>query len=87
MLLTKQIMKEQTDRAGLMLERVECFGQSYATTLRMWRDRFEAAWPQVSKLGFDERFRRMWRLYLAYCEAGFAEAIIDVGIYRLRKPT
>ncbi|MFN0192823.1 MAG: class I SAM-dependent methyltransferase, partial [Aestuariivirga sp.] len=49
------------------------------------RDRFEAAWPEVSKLGFDERFRRMWRLYLAYCEAGFAEKIIDVGIYRLRK--
>jgi cyclopropane-fatty-acyl-phospholipid synthase len=68
-----------------VLERVENFGQHYATTLRMWRDRFEAAWPEVAKLGFDERFRRMWRLYLAYCEAGFAEKIVDVGIYRFRK--
>jgi cyclopropane-fatty-acyl-phospholipid synthase len=85
MLLTKQIMKQQAEMAGLVLERAETFGQNYATTLRMWRDRFEAAWPEVSKLGFDERFRRMWRLYLAYCEAGFAEKIIDVGIYRLRK--
>jgi cyclopropane-fatty-acyl-phospholipid synthase len=85
MLLTKQIMRQQAEMAGLVLDRVETFGQNYATTLKMWRDRFEAAWPEVSKLGFDERFRRMWRLYLAYCEAGFAEKIIDVGIYRLRK--
>lgn len=86
MLLTKQIMKEQTQRAGLLFERMECFGQSYAQTLAMWRERFEAAWPRIEPMGFDERFRRMWNLYLSYCEAGFAEGIIDVGIYKLRKP-
>lgn len=86
MLLTKQIMREQAQKAGLLLERMECFGQSYAQTLALWRDRFEAAWPRIAPLGFDERFRRMWNLYLSYCEAGFAEGIIDVGIYKLRKP-
>ncbi len=86
MLLTKTIMKEQASRAGLILERVETFGQSYATTLRIWHERFEAVWPEVSKLGFDEKFRRVWKLYLAYCEAGFAESVVDVGIYKLRKP-
>jgi cyclopropane-fatty-acyl-phospholipid synthase len=86
MLLTKTIMKEQAAKAGLILERVETFGQSYATTLRMWHERFEAVWPEVSKLGFDEKFRRVWKLYLAYCEAGFAEQVVDVGIYKLRKP-
>jgi cyclopropane-fatty-acyl-phospholipid synthase len=86
MLLTKQIMREQTERAGLLVEKMECFGQSYAQTLALWRARFEAAWPRIALLGFDERFRRMWNLYLAYCEAGFAEEIIDVGIYKLRKP-
>lgn len=86
MLLTKDIMKEQTQKAGLLLEKMECFGQSYAQTLRMWHDRFEAAWPRIAGLGFDERFRKMWKLYLSYCEAGFAEGIIDVGIYKLRKP-
>ena len=86
MLLTKDIMKEQTRMAGLVFERMECFGQSYAQTLKMWRDRFEAAWPKISTKGFDERFRKMWTLYLSYCEAGFAEGIIDVGIYKLRKP-
>jgi cyclopropane-fatty-acyl-phospholipid synthase len=86
MLLTKTILKEQAAKAGLILERVETFGQSYATTLRLWHERFEAVWPDVAKLGFDERFRRVWKLYLAYCEAGFAERIVDVGIYKLRKP-
>lgn len=86
MLLTKTIIKDQAAKAGLVLERVESFGQSYATTLRLWHERFEAAWPDVKKLGFDERFRRLWKLYLSYCEAGFTEAVVDVGIYKLRKP-
>ncbi len=86
MLLTKDIMREQTQKAGLLMEKIECFGQSYARTLRLWHERFEAAWPQISKQGFDERFRRMWKLYLCYCEAGFSEGIIDVGIYKLKKP-
>ncbi len=86
MLLTKTILKEQAAKAGLVLERAETFGQSYATTLRLWHERFEAVWPEVAKLGFDEKFRRLWKLYLAYCEAGFAESVVDVGIYKLRKP-
>jgi cyclopropane-fatty-acyl-phospholipid synthase len=86
MLLTKDIMREQVQKAGLLLEKFECFGLSYAETLRQWRVRFEAAWPKIVPLGFDERFRKLWTLYLCYCEAGFAEGIIDVGIYKIRKP-
>ena len=86
MLLTKQIMRDQAQRAGLMLERIETFGQSYAKTLAMWHERFEAAWPRIKPLGYDERFRKLWKLYLCYCEAGFSEGTIDVGIYKLRKP-
>lgn len=86
MLLTKDIMREQTRKAGLIFEKMECFGQSYARTLKMWHDRFEEAWPRIQPLGFDERFRKLWKLYLCYCEAGFTEGVIDVGIYKLRKP-
>ena len=86
MLLTKDIIREQVQTAGLLLEKIECFGLSYAETLRQWRARFEAAWPKIEPLGFDERFKRLWTLYLCYCEAGFAEGIIDVGIYKIRKP-
>ena len=86
MLLTKEIMREQTRKAGLIFEKMDCFGQSYARTLKMWHDRFEEAWPRIQPLGFDERFRKLWKLYLCYCEAGFTEGVIDVGIYKLRKP-
>ena len=62
------------------------FGASYALTLRRWRERFEAAWPQIVTLGFDERFYRLWRYYLAYCEAGFASGRTDVVHLGLTKP-
>ncbi|NBQ83646.1 MAG: class I SAM-dependent methyltransferase [Alphaproteobacteria bacterium] len=64
--------------AGLRLVRDHCFGQHYARTLKEWRDRFLAAWPEISTSGFDQRFKRMWELYLAYCEGGFRAGSIDV---------
>lgn len=54
-------------------------GQHYARTLRLWRERFLAQWPQVRRLGFDETFRRMWEFYLAYCEAGFRTGYLSVS--------
>ncbi len=86
MLPTKTAIADEARAAGLVLERQRTFGLSYARTLRLWRERFEAAWPAIRPLGFDERFRRMWRYYLAYCEAGFLEGAIDVGVYTLRRP-
>jgi cyclopropane-fatty-acyl-phospholipid synthase len=55
------------------------FGAHYATTLRRWRERFDAHAGQVDALGFDATFRRMWDFYLAYCEAGFATGYLDVA--------
>jgi cyclopropane-fatty-acyl-phospholipid synthase len=45
----------------------------YAETLRRWRERFLAAEAEAERLGYDRRFRRMWEMYFAYCEAGFRE--------------
>jgi cyclopropane-fatty-acyl-phospholipid synthase len=53
-------------------------GLAYARTLHQWLDRFHANTAAVQGLGFDERFIRMWRFYLAYCEAGFASGYLDV---------
>jgi len=50
----------------------------YAETLRMWRERFVARRDELVALGFDEVFRRMWELYLAYSEAGFRSGYLDV---------
>lgn len=78
MLPTPSHMRELGDRHQTPL--VEDFGfrLDYARTLAEWRDRFRAAWPKLTPLGFDERFRRMWEYYLAYCEAGFRSGNIDV---------
>ncbi|HXZ09580.1 MAG TPA: cyclopropane-fatty-acyl-phospholipid synthase family protein [Paraburkholderia sp.] len=54
------------------------FGRDYAETLRRWRSGFEAHLEAIHALGFDETFVRTWRLYLAYCEAGFDEVRTDV---------
>jgi cyclopropane-fatty-acyl-phospholipid synthase len=85
MLLTKTVMREFGDKHGLVLEKIETFGQSYARTLRLWRERFLERWSVIAPLGYDEVFRRKWVYYLSYCEAGFAEGSIDVGIYQYRK--
>ena len=86
MLPTPAIIADQAAAAGLIVEPVTRFGKSYALTLREWRRRFDAARPEIARLGFDDRFRRMWRYYLSYCEAALLEGAIDVAIYRLRKP-
>jgi cyclopropane-fatty-acyl-phospholipid synthase len=86
MLPTVELMRQRSEEAGLEFEVVHRFGASYARTLAQWRQRFEAAWPRIAALGFDERFRRMWLYYLIYCEVGFERGMIDVGLYRLRKP-
>jgi cyclopropane-fatty-acyl-phospholipid synthase len=86
MLLTKTAMREQGNRVGLTLENVETFRLSYAKTLRLWRERFLERWNVIAPLGYDEQFKRKWVYYLSYCEAGFTEGSIDVGIYQYRKP-
>jgi cyclopropane-fatty-acyl-phospholipid synthase len=60
--------------------------KSYVRTLGEWRGNFERHWSRLRQLGYDERFRRIWRLYLAYCEAGFAEGRIGDVQLLLAKP-
>lgn len=78
MLPSPGILKSLGDTFGIPVIRERIFGQDYAKTLATWRDNFRAAWPSLMPLGFDERFRRLWEYYLAYCEAGFLSGNIDV---------
>ncbi|MEW5423898.1 class I SAM-dependent methyltransferase [Amorphus sp. 3PC139-8] len=71
---------------GLSLMHESGFGTDYARTLSEWRERFRTAWPRLSPLGFDERFRRMWEFYLHYCEAGFRAGSIDVRHFVFARP-
>jgi cyclopropane-fatty-acyl-phospholipid synthase len=71
-------------RTDLRLTHFEDFGLDYAETLRRWRENLDG--ERLAQLGYDERFQRLWRLYLCYCEAGFAERRIGVAQALLAKP-
>jgi cyclopropane-fatty-acyl-phospholipid synthase len=63
---------------GFVLHALEDMGQDYARTLQTWRAEFNRRAAAVQELGFDERFRRKWNYYLAYCEAAFALRNVSV---------
>jgi len=67
-----------TQHTDFVLRNLFDMGPDYARTLAHWRQRFLHAWPEIAALGFDERFRRMWLYYFAYCEAGFNARTISV---------
>jgi len=71
------VLTASAGAAGLTLANLEDFGQDYARTLRVWRERLEQNRSQAIALGYDERFLRMWRFYFAYCEGGFMERSIS----------
>jgi cyclopropane-fatty-acyl-phospholipid synthase len=85
MLPSDRRLREETAKAGLAWVDCRGFASDYARTLSDWGERFEAAWPAVRDLGFDERFRRLWRYYLGYCEAGFRTGRTDVVHLTLAK--
>lgn len=72
--------------SDLRFERVDDITPDYAETLRRWRERYRAAQREVAALGFDERFRRLWDFYLAYCEGGFRERAIGAVQVALSRP-
>jgi cyclopropane-fatty-acyl-phospholipid synthase len=73
------MMCAKTRHSDLQLIAQQDFGQSYALTLRAWRQRFLAQRAAVRAQGFDERFIRLWEFYLAYCEGAFLERAIGVS--------
>ena len=78
MLPSESKLKAETDRAGLTWTGISRFGQDYADTLAQWADRFDAGWDDIKGAGFDEKFRKIWRFYLSYCDAGFRTGRTDV---------
>ncbi|GAB2582752.1 class I SAM-dependent methyltransferase [Kribbella endophytica] len=73
-----KVIKEVTNQhTGLHAQVLRSLGPDYARTLRIWRNRFVDQWPNISALGFDDTFGRMWEFYLAYSEAGFRSGYLD----------
>lgn len=85
MLLANSIFDRKSQENGMKLTNQYEFGISYADTLKIWRERFNEALPKVRAMGFDERFIRMWNLYLSYCEGAFRAGRINVGQYMIER--
>lgn len=67
----------EMERCGLEVLDVENLRRHYAPTLDAWAGRFERRWPEIHALDpvrFDERFHRIWRLYLVGCAEMFRAA-------------
>jgi cyclopropane-fatty-acyl-phospholipid synthase len=76
-------MRRVTD---LKLFHLEDIGPHYARTLAEWRRNFFAHIGEVRRLGYNDRFIRLWEFYLAYCEGGFAERTLGDVQMLLTKP-
>jgi cyclopropane-fatty-acyl-phospholipid synthase len=73
-----RLTQSAADAGAMRLVQLADFAPHYAETLRRWRGRFHQHAAGIRALGYDERFRRMWDYYLAYCEAAFEERQINL---------
>jgi len=80
------LSEAMTRNSSLVIEELQNIGVHYAWTLAAWRERFESSLEQIRALGFDERFIRMWRYYLCYCEAGFATRNLNTLQLTITRP-
>ena len=85
MLPTKKELLEINNKVGLDFKEIKSFGLSYAKTLSLWNTQFQSSWNDLVKLGFNDRFKRMWEFYLAYCETGFISQSTDVSHFLITK--
>lgn len=86
MLVSEAEFRKLAEERGLAWEDAASFGLDYAETLKIWRENFDAAVAEGRlPAGFDERFVRLWRYYLMYCEGGFRGGGIDVAQVTLVK--
>ena len=71
-------MKHLINKNQLNFLKINSYPDDYAKTLNLWKKNFFKTWDNISPLGFDETFKRMWEFYLSYCEAGFKARNINL---------
>lgn len=86
MLPSPAALRREIAQAGLRLGGSVEFGKSYSRTLRRWYGTFNGHWAEVSRLGFDDRFRRMWNFYLTSCAGAFEGGNCDVTQITVTRP-
>tara|TARA_B110000444_G_scaffold88835_1_gene83977 strand:- start:2 stop:1195 length:1194 start_codon:yes stop_codon:yes gene_type:complete len=80
------IQNSLTSSTDLVINDIRDIGHHYARTLADWRKRFLKNKQEIRKLGFDNKFLRMWLFYFAYCEGGFEEKVISDIHLHITKP-
>ena len=80
------IQKNLTRETDMIISDLENINHHYAKTLNLWKKAFNKNQNKIIKLGFDERFIRMWNFYFSYCEGGFAERAINDFHILMSKP-
>ena len=81
---SKKKLYDLSKNNGLAINQYNSYGLHYSNTLKIWRDEFLKKWEDISKQGFDNKFKRMWHFYLSYCEAGFKSKNIDLIQFSLQ---
>jgi cyclopropane-fatty-acyl-phospholipid synthase len=74
------------ERAGLEVLDVENLRRHYAITLDHWAERFDRNWERIRALDpkrFDERFRRIWRVYLYGCAEMFRSPASGTHLFQI----
>ncbi len=80
------IQNSLTSSTDLVINDIRDIGHHYARTLADWRKKFLKNKREIRKLGFDDKFLRMWLFYFAYCEGGFEEKVISDIHLHITKP-
>ena len=80
------IQKNITKETDMIISDLENINHHYSKTLNLWQKAFNKNHNKIIKLGFDERFIRMWNFYFSYCEGGFAERVINDFHILMSKP-
>lgn len=73
-----KILETTSSHTRLNLLHMEEYTEDYARTIQLWHESFLQKLDDVKKLGFDDYFIRMWKMYLSYCEAAFITRNINL---------
>src|SRR5919108_1741175 len=76
----------EMEKAGLEVLDIENLRRHYALTLDVWAERFDKHWAAIRALDprrFDERFRRIWRVYLYGCAEMFRSPVGRTHLFQI----
>ena len=82
-LSSDKVFKENAANSELIASDITNFAAAYAKTLEIWYKNFQKEWDAIGEIGFDEKFKRTWDMYLSYCRGGFLNNQLEVSQYKL----